>query len=217
MALNTKQKWLIGCGGCLGVVVLFFALLIGGVAWYHNSSVALVNRVLGKEPAGYTTLMSYETEGSKGKTAFAMLLALTDKKMLLAYQLPENEQLQKALNTPDTSDPQELEKIQQGIEAGMGQDSPATQTSSVRQMTLKSIHTVGESDKTYKAYNILVENSSGKVMPMVALFVPQAKRQILLLSLSDVSIQTSDTQADFSIQYAELTNALKTMLKNMPQ
>ena len=87
--MSTKKKWIIGCGGCLVVVVIIgiiLAVLIGkGVTDFMKNSDETSKAVFGETlPEGYMTF-GLPIPSKDGKVHMAMLVSKDGDTMVMAF------------------------------------------------------------------------------------------------------------------------------------
>lgn len=205
MALSTNQKWLIGCGGCLGVVVVIIALIIGAIAVWHQSSVDMVSRLMGKEPTGYMTIFGVEDK----KIAFAMMVSPKDKDMLMLIKSPEDPAFDQIQKQPDTKDPQKLAEVQSLLERS---NAASSRSSSMDKLQLEAIRTLKVAGKPVKALDIKMSGDSGTVLAALAVVIPTADQKEILLIEMDLGNQSSDPQQDFTSVYQSMSQSMTAIL-----
>lgn len=208
MALSTKQKWFIGCGGCLGLIGLVIAVIIAGCVILHNMSVDASVRLFGKEPATFATLFGMNVNGRD----ISILMSRETGRVLVGITAPEDENFKSILHAPDTQDAATLVKVQETLRDAASRGGAAS--SSASDFKLEGLRTVKSGAKAYKLAYLKTITNKGQVMPTVVAFIPKAPKDVLMAALIDGTVTTTDTMADFKGHYAELDSDIQAILQN---
>lgn len=195
----TKKKWMIGCGGCLGIVVILGVL--GGILAYNGvnglmqASGKSVKGMFGEsyDPAahGYQAIGVPLPTNKSGIQAMVTLINAEKKQMVMAMDMTATPQ---ELATIKSGDPQKIE--------GFIKNSQATGASSSQmqgnEINIENTHLskLGNGKQVPVAYAKFYSRSKGVYTPGTITLVPENGRIVLLLSM-DMRNTASDANADF--------------------
>lgn len=199
---STKTKWMVGCGGCLGVVVIFATLLtisagigINSVMQVSTQSVAAIfgpsYKAEGYWPIGLPT-------GQKNVKNLAMLISKEQGLMVFAAQteLPEDQ--------ADLIRTGKLQQLQAFLKemtetAAQSHQSGSSKFKSIRfdKMYNKNL----APNKLYTVCNatIELEDKSGNIiyMPTSAALLPEANDGMVVLAVFNPRNNSTDAEVKF--------------------
>jgi hypothetical protein len=181
-----NKWWLIGCGGCLGLL-LIIALIGGGVAWFGmdalNKASEKSNQAIfgGSAPAGYTGL-SLDTSAKAEETgsdntanqdtaetsqpgpsgapsAVGLYMNMVEKTMLIAMSgTMGNAEIASLITADEAALKPLIEQMMQSSKS----DNARNQITAVRSTSITL------NGQPYPAFEVETENSSGQLIPDVS-------------------------------------------------
>jgi hypothetical protein len=217
--MSTQKKWLIGCGGCLGVLLLIavvLAVLAGmGVDALKNVSNQSVTEIFGKEfkpepykamglPLGQKNLknMVLLIEPKSGRTLFAVDTALSPSD---AQQL-------------ESTDPKHIEAFLKHMSEEITSHSSRTSSSRLRNIRFDATTTItlpnGKHLPLTKATVEAERHGAVAYSPAVATLIPEANHRLITLISLDPNSGSSQANTDFSDTQADLQKELVHIISN---
>ena len=177
------KKWLIGCGGCLGVVVVLASLGVVGTAMWCGSSV----------------------DNAK-TTAFLMLTNTTTKKIIFAFDHELSKEEAALFTSTDLASPEFSKSMEKLLKEGMSSGG----TTSNSQVHIESVTAASlENGKSLPLLLLkLYDEDEGFYTPLVAALAIEANDRMVLLVGMDPNTTDYDEHADFSAEYKALTKVL---------
>lgn len=216
--MSTRKKWLIGCGGCLGVLVVLTVIIVvaASMGWdaLQKASGGSVKAIFGEsyDTTGYTA-MGLPLNQAQVKN-MALLLSNDRSSMIFAI---DTQASQAEVDILESGNQEQLQAYFKGL-AGQFLKSSASQSSSkLRDIQFAEPHYATlEAGKRYPIVYATVEGESkGKViyMPCVVALLPETgNRVVSLISMAPKaasetplpSFKDDQTQLD-----AELSRLIK--------
>lgn len=206
---NSNKKWLIGCGGCLLVIILLVAGLFAlgglGLNFMKETSEKTTQDMLGKDyvpPAQYTVIgMPW------GQKELKSVILLVDAQrgttlMLIDTQIPPD-----ANKLLKEGRPEEIsafiEEISSKATSGPGKQNA---TVKVNELHLESIRTVKlKNGKTLPLCTAKTfDKNRGTYSPMVIALLPKARQRMIIAMGLDPRDTSIDPKARFKVAYETL-------------
>ncbi len=201
MALSTKQKWFIGCGGCLLVILVIIGILIAIGVGIKGTSDKSVNNIFGPVPSGYTAL-GFPLDMFGGGNAsspkdFAILVSERNRTLWLAFDMKFNE-ADKALF--HTADPVALQKH---LTQMLAENEGASKKSTVNDVSVVGITNLTlPPQRQIRVLQLKVSSNRG-VMPAILMPIDEKTgNTLLLVGLNNG--QASQNSSDFGPSYTSL-------------
>lgn len=197
MATTTKQKWLIGCGGCLVILVGFFVVLgvLGkiGIDKLGETNKETAQAIFGSElPDGYVTFFGLPIDAKDGKSH--MLMTMTPKQnMLVVFDGPDKGT---HLTKIDLSNEAELKQVAEVFLAKAAEKSNKIQAKDTRVDDV-SIATMSNG-KRFPIIALTVKNNQGTYQPFSVALIPTPGNRITALMEVSTVAQSSEGNTDFS-------------------
>lgn len=219
--MSTQKKWLIGCGGCLGVLVIL-AIVLTALAWFVGNAVKdvsnkSVQQIFGPnyKAEGYTAIglplgqanvknMVLLINPQQGKTLVALDMAVSPSDMQV-IKSGQQAQVKKYLETTST-------QISQSSSARSG----STKVEDIRIDAIESV-ALQPGGKQLPLANATVKAEQRKQIsysPAVAALIPEANNRMVVLIATDPQTSTTDNQADFSSQQKTLRDEVLQIIKD---
>lgn len=202
-----NKKWLIGCGGCMGLL-LILALVLGGLGWwgynaYMGSSKEALAEIFGDTPpAGYQPLIGLKLPDSDNpgeSMPMTLLINPTGKTMVFAMKTRFTPEQMALLQSDDAAQLGTL--IQQAMESTKNADASGDLT----------VHQVVELDTAkgpVRALQASIASKRGRV-PLIGAFIPQATGQhVKILALMSPGSQSANPDASFEEEFGWMTTQL---------
>lgn len=202
--MSTQKKWLIGCGGCLGVLVLL-AIVLGVLGWFFGNSLKdmsnkSVQDIFGPnyQPEGYMAIGM--PVGQANVKNMVMLLDTRQGKMLIGLDMgvkPGDMQIIKSGNAA------QIQKYLEQTSAQINESSAAGGNAKVQDIRFDTIESVALKPGGIKfpvANTTVQAERKGQISysPAVAALIPEAGNKLVVLVAADPKNSSSDSQADFS-------------------
>lgn len=217
--MSTKKKWMIGCGGCLGVVIIGAIALavLGsmGVNALKEASGSSVKEIFGPsykpEAAGY---MAFGLPLKQGKLrSMAMMISQARNLSVIAFDVNAD-----ALDTAvlKSGKPDQiaayLKKTSEEIT-----DSTRNSSSKIEGIEFKSVELL----PLVKGKNLAVGNAVVKAskrgamayMPSAVALIPEAGNHMVILVATDPNTASTDAGADFSEAQKSLRDEVSNIVK----
>ncbi|MBK8190347.1 MAG: DUF3185 family protein [Vampirovibrionales bacterium] len=208
-----NKKWIMGCGGCLGLI-LVLALIIGGLSlWGFNAYQGAAKETVaelfnGKPPADYQPIFSIKLPDSKrsGESVpFSMLINKRTKTMLFAIRMALS---QADLAKINSRDPKQLEAFLQEVVNSANNPNANGEVSVNRVLDLKTargpVHAVEASASTKK----------GK-MPALCAFLPDGGERVKVLAMVSAEGQSTNPDASFQDDFQWMGGQMTALLNEM--
>ncbi len=193
MAENDTKKWIfIGCGGCLGILVLVGILLaIGGAQLFgklqegSNKSAQAVFGESYKVPSQYTPLGMTVGEGAQAQS-FITLLDMKNQRAVIAMKMPVDEAASQALTS---NDPNTIKQAMDKMAVEMQESSSKSQSGSrMEEMQVDDVHVMQIANGKMVPVAYLRGKEDGKETPgaMVAV-VQNDHTQVVLMGMAQAA------------------------------
>jgi hypothetical protein len=211
----SKKGWIIGCSGCLGVVLI--VAIVAGVFIYNgvNQLGAEMSKsasaVFGeKVPSGYMPIgftvptKDASTPNAKPQT-FAMLMNMATGRVAMAFDTtvkPEEAELLKSANP---------EQVQTLLETYMSQSQSSG--NEVRGIEKIEPSTITMKGKPYPAYRLIGKSRGGKYTPMIGTILLYPADRIVFLIMVDGSEQTMAADTDFTSAFKKMEPELADIIQ----
>jgi hypothetical protein len=199
---STKKKWVVGCGGCLGILVIFATLIailagmgINSLATISNQSVAAIFGPTYK-PEGYMA-MGLPT-GSKNVKHLAMLIRTQPALLVFAAQtkLPQDQ-----ADLIRSGKIHQLQALLKQMTAEAAQSSSSGSSSKFRSLRFDQMYNLNLApNKIYTVCNITIEmDRRGTVayIPTSAALLPEADNEMVVLAAFNPNDASTDPEAKF--------------------
>ena len=208
---NTK-KWLIGCGGCFGVVVLLvIAVVIFLVMQVGSSTDKASETVLGsKPPAGFMSFGFAAPDKKGAQNGFLIMFNSTNQHFVFALNTPLTRKDRETFRAISQASPDAQKNMEALVKKAMGHAASSGQGFSPDQMTLEGTKNdkLNNGKQFSAGYLKVYSEQKGVYLPVVFGIVPEASNQGVILIALDQENSSSDKAADLSKTYTLLANDL---------
>jgi len=220
-SLSTKQKWMIGCGGCLGVILLLavgLAALIGlGVNSASQTSNQAVAAIFGPsyKPENYVAFgWPFNTQGIQNAV---LLIGKTKSAMIIGVQtsLPQEEMALLHSGKLQLIQPILKRMTDEAVEK---QHQRHTSSSTLRSFRLDQIQNLSlTGNKTYTICNATAEIERRGIVsyaPTSIALLPEANNALVVLATFDPNNTSTNPQTDFSSLQKDMQDQLKKVIQD---
>lgn len=198
-----KKAWIIGCGGCLTlIVVVVIAAVIWGVSSYNGMTEGAAKSVFGEKlPPGYHIIMGIPIPDKRGKQVnFVMMMNDKTSKIVLAIDTYSaagaNSEMKEMMKDPEALSAYMTEQLKH---------SNSKRSSKVESITIKPLKL--NAKDTIPAMR-MVMNQEGEYSPVsgTMLFYPEDRMVVLILMdpMAKGDSATSDFTSNFSLMEDEM-------------
>jgi hypothetical protein len=215
--MSTQKKWLIGCGGCLGVILFIVVgcAVLAGLGWnaIKGASSNSVSDIFGKDfktdpymafgiPLGQSTLknMVFLYDQKRTTTVFAVDTTLPATEM----QALEN------------GDAKQIKRFLRRMSEEAARRNTSNSSSSIRNVQFNATKTITLPDgKRFPLSSATVESARQEVTnytPAVAALIPEADNRLIALIIMDPSSCSKDPDTDFSPYQANLQTEITRLI-----
>lgn len=216
--MSTQKKWLIGCGGCLGALIIL-AIILAVIGWFVGNTVKDVSNKSVQEifgptykPEGYMAVglplgqanvknmvMLLDTQRGKMLIAIDMKLRANDMHMIKAGQ---PEQVKKYLE-------QTSEEISKG-------NSGSSKVQDIRFDSIESVALMPGGVKFPLANATVTAERRNQTAysPAVAALIPEADDKMVVLVATDPNHSSTDSQADFTEEQKTLREEVLQIIRD---
>lgn len=210
---NTKKKWLIGCGGCLGAVIILGIILAVLVMFGFNScqkaSQGAINQVLGPQ-----------YKAPEGSTAIGLPWGQNDLKNVIMIV---NQQTGLTMFVIDTVVPADVSQV-------LKSEDPEKISAFIRQISSKAISGPGHKQTKVDVSNLKIESihtvklpnkkslpfchaktyqkENNTYGPAVVALLPESKNRVIVLLSLDPRNTSTDPKSHFKLAYQTLEREL---------
>ncbi|HEY9747039.1 MAG TPA: hypothetical protein V6C99_12565 [Oculatellaceae cyanobacterium] len=215
---DNRKKWLIGCSGCLIVLVLLVVGIIAlgklGFDYVKQASDSTTQELLGKNykpPANYTTLGL--PMGQKDFQRLIVMMNAQNGTMLMVVDTDISPETEKMLKQ---GDPKQFAALieQVGRKATSGAEKSNTSLD-MKDFRIDKVRTIQlESGKTFplctaKAY----DKKKGIYRPVAIALLPQSTKRLVAIIGLDPRNTSSDPEAKFQMAYGNLEQELLKLIR----
>lgn len=218
--MSTRKKWLIGCGGCLGLIVILAIIItiIVAMGWdaLNKASGQSVKEIFGPSynSSGYTA-MGLPLGQPKTKN-MAMLIGPDGSSIIFAIDTISSPEQEKVLLSQNPAMAQQFFS-RMGSEF-IANPSARSGASKLRSIQFDTPHYISLGPhKSYPVVYAIVEaKRSGKTsfMPCVAVMVPEANHRLITLISMAPKAAAAEVKASFRDDQAELEAELGRLIKD---
>lgn len=208
---TTKQKWLIGCSGCLVVIVGFFVIagILGkmGIDKLNEGSQQTAQAIFGSAlPEGYLNI-GLPIKSDKGDTH--MLLSMTPKKhMLIAFEGKDNG------NHVHQLDLNNREELEENIEHFWRESASQSNNISADELRMDKTSVITLANgKQFPMATMTAKNDSGKYFPVVATLLPTPDNHYVLLMTTNPQTTSTVAETDFSASQQLMQHELTDLIE----
>jgi hypothetical protein len=208
-----SKKWLIGCGGCLIVLILLVAgiIALGGLGFNYmkQASEKTTQELLGKKyepPANYTVIGL-----PWGQKDLKSVILMVDAQrgttlMLIDTLIPSDANKLLKEGKPDQIS-QFIQEVSHKATSGPG--SKGTQVN-VSDLRLESVQTAKlKNGKTFPLCTAKTfEKNKGTYSPVVIAMLPEAEQRLIIVMALDPRNASTDPKAHFHVAYQNLEQEL---------
>jgi hypothetical protein len=210
---NTKRNWLIGCGGCLVVIIvgLIIAAVVGAscVGQFQKGSDEAIQAIFGGTPPGGYTNFGFSIPDKSGKkNNVVMMINPTDpKKIVFAIDtyIPDAD-TQKILS----GDSKQIEDFLKDFAAS---DLESATAKGAKGMDMKNLRLEGmqqvklANGKIFPVVNVKIAKENEFTPAAAGMLVLPDNRLVLLMGL-DSSTTASTAEMDFKPAYESLSTSV---------
>lgn len=222
MAMSTGKKIAIGCGGCLGLIVLLIALAVGSIFFLNETvSKPAVESIVGKTvPSGYTALGMPLSDtpppaGKNGLSRMGVFMNVTNPLDSLMVMVLESQLTAVTRNELYSAD---IAIVNSGVATllkDLGETDPNTKMHPDN-LQIQNIETVTlpNTRKQYRAIHVKLQMDKGDSQPgVVALVESLAKPgKTFILYASDPGMQPTAEARDFRPDYQQIQHKLNKLI-----
>jgi hypothetical protein len=200
------KKWLIGCGGCLGLVLIVVIVGVGALWWggsaFMEGSQKTAKSLFGETlPRNYMTIFGMPIDSQEGSVTMVVMINSENQKALFGIDAPLTADQRETMVSGDT---QQLERL---IQEAMA----SSNSNNVRSLQLKDAVPLKSPDGEVRALRFNVETDEG-FMPMVVALLPMQADRMKMLLLMDPNRATTDPGVDFSAEFEEMAVHLEEIM-----
>lgn len=218
-AWSTKKKWLVGCGGCLSVLLVVLIGFLIGLNWMGSVSGDSVKMIFGeKAPEHYNSFgLQYDqtlTDGKKEKQAFVILVSDSSSVMIMALTSALESKVLHQLQTEDAK------SLKGNIDELLG-DAVSKSSNQVKmdKLDLEGVNQMNlPNGKAIRVFQLRATDRKGRQIPaamsMVTLDATREPQKVAFLIALDLPRSTSDKKKDFGQSYARLSGDLSYLIMN---
>lgn len=217
--MSTRKKWLIGCGGCLGLFVILTLIIVvaASMGWdaLQKASGGSVKAIFGEsyDTTGYTT-MGLPLNQKQVKN-MAMLLSNDQGSMIVAI---DTQASQAEVDILESGNPEQLQAYFKGLGGQFLKSSASQGRSKLRDIQFAEPHYAQlENGKRYPIVYATVEGENKDkmiYMPCVVVLVPETgNRVISLISLAPKAASETPLPS-FKEDQAQLDAELSRLIKD---
>ena len=216
--MSTRKKWLIGCGGCLGLLALIGIMItvLVSMGWNTLQKVSgdSVKDIFGKsyDTSGYTALGLPLGE----QVRMAMLIAADQSSIIMAMETKAKPADYEKLMS---SKPEVIQQYFEGMsEQFLAQSSQGSSSAKIEELKLEALH-FGKlpAGKQYPIiYATAKTQSKGQIayMPAVVVVIPEAQNKVVSLISTAPKSTTEDSAADFKADQKALETELDRVIRD---
>ena len=212
MSLSSTQKWLIGCGGCLGVFVLVLLIcIVGGVMWCGSSTDKVSEALLGgKPPLGY---MAFgfpfpQTKSADSPSGMLVMTNQTNRHVLMVIDMPLNAKQMSAVALIEHNDPQSQAAVKKMVTDFMAQAQASGHSQDMQAEQLIFEGSASEpvtGGKQFPVVQLKMYNQRRELYTPVLLgIVPEAGGKGVFLLDMDQQGGSADKTTDFTAAYKSM-------------
>ncbi|MBY0402391.1 MAG: hypothetical protein K2X66_00690 [Cyanobacteria bacterium] len=202
--MGSKKAWLIGCGGCLTVIIIAAIILgIWGYSSFTESSNKSAKAVFGEKlPEGYIPFGIPMGKSDTDNQHFVMLVNGTSGKFMMALEMPSEDPATMAtlLQNP--------EALSATIESQLAQ-SGSSSSGKIHKIETSQI-TLPSKEK-YPSFNIVL-NQREKYVPLVGTLLTYTTPKMIILIVMDPNKGSTDANTDFAPMFAPMNQELEKVL-----
>ncbi len=184
-----NKKWLIGCGGCLGVV-LIIAVVLGGLAYwgadsFMKGSSGAAEALFGETPSGYTPMFGMSDDTGEG-VSMVMMMSLDSGNLLIGLESPADDEDLEAFKSGN------VDKLEPMINKALSSSGEG-----VDNMNVLGVDTLQTNFASVLALRITTTSSSGKTTPALVTFFPLKNNRLRVAMLMNANTRSSRGNAEF--------------------
>ncbi len=211
--MTNKQKWLMGCGGCLVVLVLL-AIVIGiglmlGINQFKQGSDETTQAIFGDNPpAGYTTI-GIPKGLLQDKAQIVFMLNPNTQNLVFVFAIPTSKQ-----PIFNTSSPQAMEKsLNQFLEENVDEATQQSSGINLQDLQIEKVqNTKLPNGKTFPTAYVRIHDQNKNTYTPCVFGLLQEESQVVAILASNPATTSEVSETDFSMDYETLTAELKNII-----
>ncbi len=199
------KKWLIGCGGCLGVVLVIVVAVAGlgywGVDTLVKGSAGATSAIFGETaPEGYMAMFGMKDDTGEG-TTMVMMVGPDSGNVLIGLETPADKTEMEAFQSGDP------EKLKPLINKALSNGGD-----SVDNLQTLGMDTLNTTAGNVLAIRLSATSNSGKTTPALVSLLPLQNSRLKLAILINGNTRSSRSDAlfeeDFELMLRDMTDLI---------